>query len=285
MRLGLSLAPGLNGASTRTLDDTIQMAVAAEQAGIDTVYLSERHLDADAGYANVFAVAAAISAQVPHAWIGIRPMLGLDHPLRVVEQTNMLDVLTGGRCLIVLSDELDPKQYAAFGVSTPENGQLEDLVDRMTDAWSWQYQEDGPPLEFEAGAYSARMAGRVMPAPHRHPHPLLARETDSPDAVVDAACRGWAVQLLTADLEHVPVLISQYRGTLISAGHPESTLEECLRWLTVVVQMTSGAASDVSALLRELGNRGAAQVRLDLAPDVSFDDVLPALRSLAVRSA
>ena len=264
MRFGLTLAP------RSSLDELIRTAVAAERAGFDTLYLTERHFDASSGFANVFAAATALSGHLSTAWIGVRPALGLDHPLRVVEQSNLLDVLTRGRCLIVLVDPVDTAPYSAFGVPAPRNDRLEDLIDRMVDAWTWVYREEGPPLAFDSGPYSARMAGRVMPAASREPHPLLAREADTEAPLMDAARRGWPVQVRGA-----AELCKTYRRVLMSAGHAESTVDECSTWLTGVVDVcTATGASERMARVRQFVDAGAARIRFDLAAGVTIDDVL-----------
>jgi alkanesulfonate monooxygenase SsuD/methylene tetrahydromethanopterin reductase-like flavin-dependent oxidoreductase (luciferase family) len=238
MRLGLSL-----------LSASVDLAAAAEGAGFETLYLTERHFDLDGGLSNPFAMAAAISGRLQHAWLAVRPDVGLHHPLRLVEQGNLLDVLTHGRCLIVLDDTA--------------------VFDRLIEIWNWRYEEGGPPLEFAAGPYSARMAGRVMPAPCRQPHPLLALETDSADLVADAARRGWGVQLRGA---HTDALARLYRDTLTRSGHSSSTVEECLRWLVAVTRVT--AHTNIAAETRRLSDAGVAEVRLDAAPGVSINNLM-----------
>lgn len=273
MRFGLTLAP------RTSLDEVIETARSAERAGVRTLYLDERHFDAASGFANAFAIAAALSSHLSHAYLAVQPVVGLDHPLRVVEQANMLDLLTRGRCLVVLSDGVDARQYAAFGLSAPRNGLLEDLVERMHDGWTWQFHEDGPPLAFESGPYSAQMAGRVMPAAFRQPHPLVARETSTEEAMTDAARRGWLVALRDVDAERAARLLARYSDVLSTAGHSATVREECLRWS--VVRVALAPALDVAALARRLEEAGAAEMRLDLPPEMPLDYVLSKL----VRSA
>jgi alkanesulfonate monooxygenase SsuD/methylene tetrahydromethanopterin reductase-like flavin-dependent oxidoreductase (luciferase family) len=280
MRLGLTLTSG----STSALDDAIERAVAAEQAGFHTIYLSEGHFRGGAGFANAYALAAAVSGQVQQAWLGVCPVVGLDHPLRLVEQSNLLDVLTRGRCLIVISDELDPGQYEAFGLPTPRNGLLDHLVERMLDAWSWRYQDDAEPLEFQSGVYATRMAGRIMPGPWRQARPLLACESAVEDTVIDAARRGWPIQLRGLDTERVPALIARYRETLTSADHSESTVEECLRWLVVAVELTS-LKVDLTSLIRNLERSGVAELRLDPPPGLDVEELTATLKPDTARSA
>jgi alkanesulfonate monooxygenase SsuD/methylene tetrahydromethanopterin reductase-like flavin-dependent oxidoreductase (luciferase family) len=234
--------------------------------------VQERHFDAATGFANAFAIAAALSSHLSDAYLAVQPAVGLDHPLRVVEQANMLDLLTRGRCLLVLSDDADAEQYAAFGLPTPRNGLLEDLVERITDGWMWQYREDGPPLSFQSGPYSAQMAGRVMPTAFRQPHPLVARETSTDGTAADAARRGWPLLLRDVDAEDAESLFSSYRTALASAGHSRSIIDACLRRTVVRTPVTQ--SSDIAALAREYEIAGAAELRLDLAPDISLGDVL-----------
>jgi hypothetical protein len=160
----------------------------------------------------------------------------------------------GGRSLIVLSEVLEPRQYASFGLPVPRNGLFEDLLQHMDTAWSWDYQEDGPPLEFRSGAYAAKMAGRMMPAAC----PRRAIETDGEVGVRVAARRGWAIQLRITDLEHARRLIDTYRGVLTSVHHPARVVEECLDGIALVRDDSNGD------LLRDLDGIGVAEVRFDL---------------------
>jgi alkanesulfonate monooxygenase SsuD/methylene tetrahydromethanopterin reductase-like flavin-dependent oxidoreductase (luciferase family) len=234
--------------------DAVDVALAAAEAGFETLYLGERHFDAADGFANAFAVAAAISGRLQRARIGVAPALGMEHPLRLVEQANMLDILTDGRSLVVVSDRLEPRQYAAFGLPVPRNGLLEDFLHHLEQAWSWEYREDGRPLEFHSGPYMAKMAGRIMPTRR----PRVALETDSNPGVRDAARRGWLIQLRVTSLAHARQLMDSYREALASAGHSARVVDDCLDGVTVVV----GESSSVS--VSELRTSGVAEARFDI---------------------
>jgi alkanesulfonate monooxygenase SsuD/methylene tetrahydromethanopterin reductase-like flavin-dependent oxidoreductase (luciferase family) len=252
MRLGVTLrAPG-------GPVEAIEMALEAEAAGFHTLYLPERHFDSADGFANPFAVAAAISGRLRRAWLGVVPAIGMEHPLRVVEQANMLDLLTRGRSVIVLSEAPEPRQYASFGLPVPRNGLFEDLLQHMQDAWSWDFQEDGPPLKFSSGAYASKLAGRIMPAAR----PRRALETDSELGVRDAARRGWAIQVHINDLEHARRLIDVYREVVTSAHHPAGVVEECLDGIALVQDDAFERWDGVP--LRDLDGIGVAEVRFDL---------------------
>jgi alkanesulfonate monooxygenase SsuD/methylene tetrahydromethanopterin reductase-like flavin-dependent oxidoreductase (luciferase family) len=250
MRVGLTLANG-----SGSVRHALQEAVLAERAGVETIYVLERHFDPDAGYANAFAVAAALSGRLEHAWIAVQPAIGLEHPLRIVEQSNMLDTLTRGRCTVVISDDVDAQQYEAFGLPVPHNGLFGDLVLHMEQAWAWQFQEDGPPLEFSSGAFEARMAGRIMPSAYRSPRPLLAREARTAEEVSEAARYGWTLQLRNA---HQPRdLVALYLQELSSSGLPRSTVETLRERITMYVEGTPEPAQ-----IREMAACGVAEIRV-----------------------
>lgn len=235
--------------------EAVEGALAAEEAGFHSLYVGERHFNATAaGFANAFAVAAAISGRLQRMCIGVIPAIGMEHPLRLVEQANMLGVLTHGTSRVVLSDKPEPRQYAAFGLPVPCNGQFEDLLQHVQEAWSWDYQEDGPPLEFSSAAFTTRMAGRIMPAGC----PRLALETDGDPGIRDAARWGWAVHLRVTDLARTRHLIETYRAVLTSSSHSVSTVEDCLDGLAVVV------GKQFAPSRAELESLGAAEVRFDV---------------------
>ncbi|MBV8086153.1 MAG: LLM class flavin-dependent oxidoreductase [Chloroflexi bacterium] len=259
----MTIRPSLAG----SLRELVDVARAAEVAGFSTLYVGERHFDSETGFANAFAIAAALACRLTGAWIGVRPAIGLDHPLRLVEQSNALDLLTAGRCLIVLADEFDSDAVTAFGL--PRGGG-EPLIDAAATAWDHEYQEDGPALELHAGSFAARMAGRLMPAPFRQRHPVLALETPSEAGVQAAAQRGWALQLNASNPAEVQHLAGVYRRALAAAAHPLAVTELCLDRLTAVAA-TRG--DDVAGLIRGYEGAEVAELRLDPAPGVLLESL------------
>ncbi len=262
MRVGVTLRN-----CSANLGQVIQTALAAERAGVDTVYVVEQHFDPDGGYANAFAIGAALSGRLQRAWVGVQPTIGLEHPLRVVEQSNMLDLLTRGRCLIVFAETTHTPQYDAFGLPVPQNGLFEDLLHQMEEAWAWKFSEDGPPLEFRSGPFAARMAGRIMPSTR----PMLARGTNTEAGVIEAARHGWALQL--PDRDDVEHLVHVYRRELASKGHPPSLVDTLWDRVTVRVECLPEPSK-----VRQLAECGVAEVRLDNASDESLQNVLSSVK-------
>jgi alkanesulfonate monooxygenase SsuD/methylene tetrahydromethanopterin reductase-like flavin-dependent oxidoreductase (luciferase family) len=274
MRLGLTLPSPAAGAAYAK--NTVELASKAEHAGFDTLYFNEHHFDPSLGVPNPFALASAVSGEVKSAWLGVRVLGPLHHPLRLIEQTNLLDLLTRGRSLLIVADAASAEQYASFGVSDPANGRLPELVAAIDYAWNWQYEEDGPPMQLSTGPYSAQMAGRIMPAPFRAPHPLVAREASTEDAVLDAARRGWAVHLRCESIHRARELADRYREALGAAHHPAATAQLCTERLTAVFELRPATARPE---IETLEAAGVAEVRLDPGPGTRFEDIA----ELAVR--
>lgn len=289
MRLGLTLPPHASGprpAAASDIERAVELATAADQAGFSTLYVEESHLAHGDGFANPFAVAAAASARVQSAWLAVRPLLGLHHPLRLVEQANLLDVLTRGRYLTVLADDEADEEYARFGTAAPCDGQLDELIDTAAQAWAYEWVDDGPPLEFSTSLYSSRMAGRLMPTTYNGQPPLVARAASTEASVAAAARRGWPVHLGPVGLEQTRALAASYRQAVTTAGHHEATTRRCLDWLvgSVVVDTLDAVAQQVEAF----DATGVAELRLHLSPGVRVEDLLsrslPRLRRVPVGS-
>jgi alkanesulfonate monooxygenase SsuD/methylene tetrahydromethanopterin reductase-like flavin-dependent oxidoreductase (luciferase family) len=79
---------------SRTLDQIAE----AERRGIDSIWLSEHHLFEDGYLPQPLVLAAAVAARTSRVRIGTAVLLiALRSPLHVVEEANVVDVLSGGR--------------------------------------------------------------------------------------------------------------------------------------------------------------------------------------------
>ena len=102
---------------------------------------------------------------------------------------------------------------------------------------------------------------------------------------MDAARRGWPIQLRSVAPDRLATLIASYRETLASAGHSESIVRDCLRWLVVAVDVPAElVGGELKTLLSEIERSGASEIRLDLAPGVSLDELAAAVEAKPARS-
>ncbi len=102
----------------RLYAQTIEQIVYAEQLGFDSVWISEHHFVDDGYCPSVLAVAAHVAARTTRVRIGTSVLLLPFHdPLRVAEDANTVDVLSGGRLDLGIGLGYRAEEFEAFGFS------------------------------------------------------------------------------------------------------------------------------------------------------------------------
>jgi alkanesulfonate monooxygenase SsuD/methylene tetrahydromethanopterin reductase-like flavin-dependent oxidoreductase (luciferase family) len=138
-------------------------AAAAERAGADLVWLSERPFARGARVPAALPLCAAVAARTERLRIGVGPLpLPLYHPLRLAEDAAALDGLSGGRLEVAVGLGAHHEGYDGFGVSPRERvPRFEEAVALLRLAWR------GGPIEFDGPFH--RVHGIAL-----HPEPLQA---------------------------------------------------------------------------------------------------------------
>ena len=111
-------------------------------------------------------------------------ILPLRHPVRLAEQTAMLDHLSGGRFLLGIGRGYFMKDFEAFGVDPSTNHlMMEEWTRIMFDAWqTGTCAADGDLIKIPEV--------EVKPRPATRPHPPVYVASSSPSRVTWAASRG-----------------------------------------------------------------------------------------------
>lgn len=237
MHVSLHFSPQSRGAGEDAvlIEDLVERTVLAEQAGIASISLTEHHLGGFNTYSDPFMLGCYLAPRMGDMYVAIMVVqVPLDHPLRIVERTNLLDVVTKGRCLVALGSG-SPRQLEldSFGVDFADRSAMtEARIDAMVRAWGWD--EASSPVDLATPYDVGRIDARVTPAPYRQPHPLVGRATGTDAVLLDCARRGWPAFLALAAGEVTPEALRQvnlYRDALLEAGHPDHVVDECLAWL------------------------------------------------------
>lgn len=101
----------------RLYAQTLEQIVYAEQLGFDSIWISEHHFVEDGYCPSVLAVAAHIAARTTRVRIGTSVLLlPLHDPLRVAEDVNTVDILSGGRLDLGVGLGYRPEEFMAFGI-------------------------------------------------------------------------------------------------------------------------------------------------------------------------
>jgi alkanesulfonate monooxygenase SsuD/methylene tetrahydromethanopterin reductase-like flavin-dependent oxidoreductase (luciferase family) len=158
-RFGAGLYTGQHpdGATYR---DAVPLAVAAEEAGFDSFWVSEHHGLPDGYLPSPLTLLAALAPATSRITLGTGLLLApLHHPLRIAEDAAVVDVLSGGRLVLGLGLGYAEHEYAAFGVDPAERGtRLDALVRALRTAWT------GEPVHCDVLGLSG---ARVTPVPGR----------------------------------------------------------------------------------------------------------------------
>jgi len=232
MHVGLYLAPQTSGdeEDIANIEAVVEQAIEADEAGFSTIYLTEHHLDDYNTFTDSMMFGAHLAGQIKNAWLATAvSLVTLHHPLRIVEQFNLLDVLCKGRVLFGLAGGGGPFMYEGLGRDPSQrNRALEETIDAMLRIWS---HRPGEELEINTVYDRARITGRVQPAPYRKPHPYLARATNTEATIREYAARGWPVMVGRFAPERMGQLTRFYRNALEEAGHPPQLIRWCMQWM------------------------------------------------------
>lgn len=175
---------------------TLDQARLADQVGLDTYFLTEHHFNA--GFQLVPApnlMIAAMSQTTTRIRLGAMTLnLPLYHPVRVVEEIRMLDLLTGGRLEIGLGRGQAGHEQAGFGI---ERARSEELFDRSF-ALVRQLLVDGGSPAYDTGPWHGDGVA-IVPEATQTPHPPIWMAGISEKSIRKAARLG--VNLCTAFLD------------------------------------------------------------------------------------
>ncbi len=173
MRIGLGL---LSGEKTnwdpRThreiFCDLIEIAKAAENAGFDSVWLSEHHFYDDGHLSSVLPMAAAIASVTKSIEIGTAIALAPFYdPIRLAEDAVTVDLISGGRFSLGLGLGYAGIEFEGFCINPAERaGRLEELIAVLKLAW------EGERFSYR-GRYYKYENVRVLPRSVRNPHPPI----------------------------------------------------------------------------------------------------------------
>lgn len=146
--------------------DELAYAVAAEELGFDSVWLSEHHFTDDGYLSAIFPMMAAIAARTSRVDLGTDVILSpMHHPLRFAEDAAAVAVLAGAqrRLQLGLAIGYRDEEFAAWGVPKAERvARLVEHVEVARKAWTGErFSHHGPALDVEDLL--------VRPAPRRPP--------------------------------------------------------------------------------------------------------------------
>jgi len=134
------------------VQETVELAVAAEEAGFDSVWVSEHHHSQDNYLASPFPLCAAMAQATDDIDIGVGVALAPFYdPLMLAEDAAMVDTISDGRFHLGLAIGYHDPEFEQFGVPKKERvPRLIDCVKVCEQAWSTgSVTYDGHTVEYE----------------------------------------------------------------------------------------------------------------------------------------
>ena len=210
-------------------DEAFAMAAAAENGGLDGVWLAERHfaaprgpLDAmGAGIPSVVSVplimSAAIAARTDRIRIGAAVnVLPLNHPVRVAEEVATVDQISGGRVDFGVGRSGFARAYEGYDIPYGESRErFQENLEIILAAWNnerFSY----------SGKYYDLHDVCVIPKPRQKPHPPLRIAATTKETFPQVGRLGYPifVGLRGLDRPALVKLLEEYREAWKGAGHP-----------------------------------------------------------------
>jgi probable F420-dependent oxidoreductase len=145
--------------------DALEEVVRAEDLGFDSVWMEEHHSVTNHYWPSPLPVLAGFATRTSRMRLGTDILVApFYHPVRLAEDTAMLDVMSGGRFVLGVAIGYKPDEFALYGVELEKRGaRFEEQLAIMNGLWT---QES---VSF-AGTYY-RVDGRLEPKPLTRPHP------------------------------------------------------------------------------------------------------------------
>jgi len=165
--LSLQAHAGAGETSAQVYGEALELAAEASRLGLDSIWVSEHHGEADGYCPSPIVAGAALAVAAPGCRIGqaiaIAPLYG--HPMRLAEDLSVLDNLSGGRAEIGLGQGYRPEEFTAIGADYRRRTRaFEEALDVLGLAWT------GAAFDYAGDIYQSASA-RLCPAPLR-PGPL-----------------------------------------------------------------------------------------------------------------
>lgn len=230
MRTGLVMECDFRYGATQVeaFDEAFAQAELAEQLGLDSVWMAERHFAApseqlDSGGTGIPSVAAApltwasaIAARTSRLRIGTGvSVLPLCHPIRLAEETATIDHISKGRLELGVGRSSFPRAYEGYGVPYEESrGRFQEVLDILLQAWT----QDRVSYR---GEYYTFEDVHVLPKPYQQPHPPIRIAATTSDTFAQVGRAGFPIVtgLRGFDLTTAAVYLQSYRDAWQEAGH------------------------------------------------------------------
>jgi alkanesulfonate monooxygenase SsuD/methylene tetrahydromethanopterin reductase-like flavin-dependent oxidoreductase (luciferase family) len=259
----------------------IDQVIAAEDWGLDAVWLAEIHQQAARSVMSVpLTVLSALATRTTRLKLGTGvQVLPLIHPLRLAEETATVDQISRGRLMLGIGRSGNPRAYAAYGVPYAESRErFYETLEVLKLAWTQTA------FSFH-GKYHHFDEARAVPRPYQQPHPPIRIAGASEDTFPILGALGYPlfVAVRSGTLSGLAPDLASYREAYKAAGHPgrgDVHLRLSLHLADTDAQAVAEAEPSIvhgyRALVSQLEGSPNARRRaeLEVVRTLTYDDIL-----------
>lgn len=206
------------------IHDELEQMTWTEELGFDQIWLTEHHFIDYGLSVDPAALAMAAACRTRRVRIGLAAaILPFHHPLRLAEQTALVDIVSNGRLDVGVGRGNRPAEFAGYRVPQQESRErFDEIVDIVRRAWTAER------MSFHGRFYDFDDV-RVIPKPVQTPHPPLYQVCTSRDSIEGSAQRGWP--MLNSVLTGPVTKLEENRDIYVTALHKAGRSEDDIRTL------------------------------------------------------
>jgi alkanesulfonate monooxygenase SsuD/methylene tetrahydromethanopterin reductase-like flavin-dependent oxidoreductase (luciferase family) len=214
----MEFPPVASGGESAAFDQALAEVAAAEQYGLDAVWLAELHGAPERSVLSApMMLAGAIGARTSRIKIGIAvQVLPLSHPLRLAEEAATVDQISHGRLIYGIGRSGVVRTYEDYGISYGESRErFAETLEILKLAWT------EPSFSYE-GKYHSFKNVAATPKPYQKPYPELRMAAATPETFPQIGRLGLPifVAVRQGPFGQLAERIKSYREAYAAAGHP-----------------------------------------------------------------
>ena len=200
------------------------LMVYAEDMGFDAVWMAEHHFHSYCITPDPLLLATHVASRTKRIRIGTAAnVLPLAHPVRIAEQTAMLDILSEGRLDVGFAKGYGPREFMGYGIDQRESEErFREAIEIIFSAWTQE--------EFSyAGKHFNIPKASIRPRPLTKPHPSAYVATTGSQPTIELAAKlGIPFYVAYRGRKHFAEVKGRYKQAAIAHGHGETEIDATL---------------------------------------------------------
>jgi alkanesulfonate monooxygenase SsuD/methylene tetrahydromethanopterin reductase-like flavin-dependent oxidoreductase (luciferase family) len=169
-----------------------------------------------------------------------------NHPVRLAEETAMLDVISNGRLEVGIARAFLPNEFHTFNISLDESrARFEEGIEALKALWT----RENVTME---GRFHTFYDATILPRPIQKPHPpIWIAAVVTPESFVWAGKQGYKLMCVPyiGDFHELAEKLEMYRRAYLEAGHPPDQMEIMMVFHLYLAENSKAAREECEAYI------------------------------------